>query len=554
MLLRPRQRRLVKKAIEALECHGNTLAVAPTGAGKTIMLSHVIGRLHKEQSLKTCVVAHRDELTEQNANKFSLVNPHLAISIFNASSKSWQGATTFAMVQTLSRPSNLSTLPKLDLLVIDEAHHVCADSYLTIIERAKSLNPNIKLLGMTATPNRGDKKALRAVFSNICDQIGIHELIASGHLVRPKTFVMDVGTQQKLSSVRKTANDFDMADVERIMNVHPINEAVVMHWQKMASDRKTIVFCSTVPHAKRITECFVEKGIAAVMISGEMSEIEREQALKAYTSGNAQVIVNVAVLTEGWDHPPTSCVVLLRPSSQKSAFIQMVGRGLRTVNPEEYPGFIKHDCIILDFGTATLMHGSLEQIVELSEAKKGEGAKEASYKSCPDCKAILPVYVSECSLCGFQFDNESTEAETIKDFAMTEIDILNRSNFAWESVDKYGHNLMACGFDAWSGVFFKDGNWYAVGGKRKEEARLLGIGEKSVCLAAANDWMNLNESDDKCYKVKKWLNSCATDSQLKYLPQYTHDYGLTRYKAAALLTFKFNFSNIKRTIKKGVPK
>lgn len=217
MLLRPRQKTLVNRAVEALEQDGNTLAVAPTGAGKTIMLSAIIGELSKASTsasasvsasasastIKACVVAHRDELTAQNQAKFCLVNPGLSTSIFDAGVKSWQGNTTFAMVQTLSRESNLQSMPPLDLLVIDEAHHVRAESYLRIISHAQSLNPKLKLLGMTATPNRGDKKGLRVVFSNVCDQITINELIASGHLVRPRTFVMDVGVQEKLKKNQK---------------------------------------------------------------------------------------------------------------------------------------------------------------------------------------------------------------------------------------------------------------------------------------------------------------------------------------------------------------
>jgi superfamily II DNA or RNA helicase len=113
--------------------------------------------------------------------------------------------------------------------------------------------------------------------------------------------------------------------------------------------------------------------------------------------GDAQVVVNVAVLTEGYDYTPTSCVVLLRPSSYKSTFIQMVGRGLRTVDPEEFPGVIKTDCIVLDFGTASLMHGSMEQEVNL-DGHLHDG--EAPTKDCPDCGAIVPLACMECPLCG----------------------------------------------------------------------------------------------------------------------------------------------------------
>ena len=125
----------------------------------------------------------------------------------------------------------------------------------------------------------------------------------------------------------------------------------------------------------RFTGAFKTAGVPAALIHGEMGDADRKATLAAYDRGEIQVITNVAVLTEGWDHPPTSCVVLLRPSSYKSTMMQMVGRGLRTLNPEEYPGVLKTDCVILDFGTSSLIHGSLEQDVDLN-------GREVSWPTC----------------------------------------------------------------------------------------------------------------------------------------------------------------------------
>ncbi len=560
MLLRPRQQDLVDRAIIALHQYGNTLAVAPTGAGKTIMLSSVIGALCKTSLAKTCVVAHRDELTLQNESKFKRVNPHLSTSIFDASEKSWQGDTTFAMVQTLSRMSHLEAMPSLDLLVIDEAHHAGAESYKRIVNFAKKLNPKLKLLGMTATPNRGDKKGLSPLFSNVCDQITLQELIASGHLVRPRTFVMDVGVQKKLKDVKKTGGDYDGEEVAQIMDTLPIHEAVVAHWREKAGDRQTVVFCSTVDHARHVCEAFLEAGITAVLIYGEMSDKEREEALKAYTSGTAQVIVNVAVLIEGWDHPPTSCVVLLRPCSYQSTFIQMIGRGLRPVHEEEYPGLLKKDCLVLDFGTATLAHGSLEQKVELEEGKQQEQEEtqeNARTKDCPQCEGIVPVAVKECSLCGFEFsptlEKELPFSLQQEDFVMREFPIFKESHFLWLPLTDRQDYLMACGFEAWGSVIFRKDQWYAVVGSRKDKAHILAVGEKTACVAAANDWMNLKESKDSAHKVKGWLNLPATSNQLRYLPEHNQDYHLTRYKASILMTLKFNAKPIETVLRLSNP-
>jgi superfamily II DNA or RNA helicase len=204
MLLRPRQKTFVERSVQALGEHGNSLAVAPTGAGKTIMLSAVAGRMVGGTDAKACVLAHRDELTDQNRTKFGRVNPKIVTSVVDAREKSWRGQVTFAMVPTLARSANLGAMPALDLLVIDEAHHAAADSYRRIIDQALHNNPLCRIYGVTATPNRGDKKGLRPVFSNVADQIRIGELIASGHLVPPRTFVVDVGVQDALSNVKRT--------------------------------------------------------------------------------------------------------------------------------------------------------------------------------------------------------------------------------------------------------------------------------------------------------------------------------------------------------------
>ena len=183
MMLRPRQSLLVDRTLSALDAYGNTLAVAPTGSGKTIMLSAVAGRVLVEPDAKACILAHRAELTGQNRAKFERVNPGMRTSVFDANEKSWAGQATFAMVQTLSRRSHLEQMPTLDLLVIDEAHHSSSPSYRAVIDAVLVRNPKAGICGLTATPNRGDGKGLRDVFSNVADQITLGEMIAAGHLV-----------------------------------------------------------------------------------------------------------------------------------------------------------------------------------------------------------------------------------------------------------------------------------------------------------------------------------------------------------------------------------
>ncbi|XOY55002.1 MAG: DEAD/DEAH box helicase family protein [Rhodobacterales bacterium] len=451
MRLRPRQKAFVERSVSALNARRNTLGVAPTGAGKTIMLSAVTGESIKDTGAKVCILAHRDELTAQNRAKFERVVPNVGTSVVDAYEKSWGGQVTFAMVPTLARSSNLDGMPRLDLLVIDEAHHAVAASYRRIIDRVRDANPDARVFGVTATPNRGDRKGLREVFDNVADQISLGELIASGHLVPPRTFVIDVGVQDELKSVRRTSSDFDMSEVANIMDRAPVTEEVIRHWKEKAGDRQSVIFCSTVEHAAHVRDAFQAAGISAALIHGEMPSETRKSVLADYAGGKIRVIVNVAVLTEGWDHPPTSCVVLLRPSSYKSTMIQMVGRGLRTVDPEEFPGVVKTDCVVLDFGTSSLIHGTLEQDVDL-DGKTSCG--EAPTKACPSCGADIPLASSECPICGDAFDEEEggpgVTATPLSGFLMTEIDLLKRSSFEWVDLfelrgSAHGHGLQRLG-------------------------------------------------------------------------------------------------------------
>ncbi len=202
------------------------------------------------------------------------------------------------------------------------------------------------------------------------------------------------------------AADFDDASGRRHHEQGARDRRGRAHWREKAGDRQTVVFSSTVDHAENVADAFNANGIPAAVVHGDLDDATRRATLAAYDAGDIQVVVNVAVLTEGWDHPPTSCVVLLRPSSYKSTMIQMIGRGLRTVDPEEHPGVIKTDCIVLDFGTSTLIHGSLEQDVDL-DGQQAHG--DAPTKECPECGAVVPLAVTECPLCGHVWEGSASD-------------------------------------------------------------------------------------------------------------------------------------------------
>lgn len=575
MILRPYQERAVSRAAAAIKKHGNSLIVAPTGAGKTIMLSGLAGKLDPKKAL---VLQHRDELVSQNLKKFRQVNPSFDTSLFTAAAKSWRGRAVFAMVQTLSRPANLATIPAgLDLLIIDECHHVAANSYVKILEAVRQVNPNCKIAGFTATPMRGDKKGLRAAFDNCADKITVRELIDLGFLVPPTAYVVDVGVKEELSRVRKLANDFDPGQVEQVMNKRPINAEVIRHWKEKAGGLKTIVFCSTIQHADDVRKAFVEAGITSEAVDGKTPLPARRALLKRFKSGAVQVLVNVGVLVEGFDEPTVSCIVLLRPCSFKSTMIQMIGRGLRPVDRRLYPGVIKKDCIVLDFGTSILTHGDIDAEVQLDGSSGSGEPGEAPVKICPEegsqntpymlpdhaglygCGAEVPTGCVHCPFCGFRFEKPGDESDGANDaITLTEVDLINRSPFRWVDLFGSGRVLMASGFDAFSVVASPDGeNWYSIG--KEPGKRLLaplGVTGKPQAVAMADDFLRQHETSINANKTRRWLSDPATLKQGQMLQRFGYDVEMglfgcenfTKLSAAAHINFVWNRAQIERLI------
>jgi len=383
----------------------------------------------------------------------------------------------------------------------------------------------------------------------VADQITLGEMIAEGQLVRPRTFVIDIGVQEELRQVRRLADEYDMDQVASIMDHRPITAEILRHWKEKAGDRRTVVFCSTVAHAEHVTQAFREGGVSAELVTGETPDAERAAIFARLDRGDTQVLVNVAVATEGWDCPPISCVALLRPCSYKSTMVQMIGRGLRKIDPEHYPGVVKTDCVVLDFGASAITHGALEQQIVL-EGRESEERGEAPCKKCPECGAMVPIRVVECPMCGHTF--EPPEKPTLESFEMTEIDLLRNSPFQWCSVAPDRSIVMATGFEAWGGIISRDGRWYAVGGSKDGAAHVLQVGDRLACLASADDWLRENETEDAAHKSRRWLRQPATDKQLRYMPVEHRGADLTRYEASCILAHTFNRWKIAQALRQAM--
>lgn len=540
MILRPRQKAFVEKCHAALDQYGAALGVAPTGAGKTVMLSAAASRYKR-----TLILQHRDELVSQNRKTFTAINPRMRSDLFTADRKNWGVNATFGMVQTLVKERNLATMPSnLDLLVVDEAHHVAAASYQRIIEAFKEQNPEGHILGLTATPQRSDRKALIGTFPVVADIIQLAELVQGGFLVRPRGIVMDLGLKSELDRIPKTS-DWDMDQVAEVMDKSPLNDRIVKEWKTQAGTRRTVVFTATVAHAEHLCQAFVEAGVAAIVVHGEMGSADRAATLKGFDEGRYQVILNVAVLTEGWDCQPVSCVVLVRPCSSKSVMLQMVGRGLRKLDPERYPGQTKSDCVIMDFGYSLVTHGNLEADVRLIQKAKDSEPGEAPEKTCKGCGMKLPISVMICPICGYE---DKISRGILEEFRMTEVELLDASPFMWESLFD-GLVLVANGMQAWAAVISFGGNFWAVGAVEGQRVQKIDVSDdKILAISSADDFLRSNGDTSLCRKTRSWLNLPPTAKQLQLLGSSASMFNMNRYRASCLLTWNFNENKIRTRI------
>lgn len=518
--LRPRQKNTVERAIAALRDRKNTIVVAPTGYGKTVVASGILGE-YLTQSGRALVLQHRQELLRQNRDKFARMNPGLSTSVVDGVEKNFGGQVIFASNDTIRRANWLSQLPEFQITMVDEVHHCRSRSYMNVLRHVKALpdetgERGCVLFGLTATPERTDRKQLGVVFDNCADQVRYAELIIAGQLVPPRTFTpnQNLAIRQALDSVRKRAGEFDEEEVAKILNVAEINSAVVRHWQDKARDRKTIVFCSTVAHAKAVAAEFRRAGVKAASLDATTSKGEREEVLQRLKYGDMQVVTNVAVLTEGFDAPPVSCIIILRVTASRGPFVQMIGRGLRTIDAREFPTLIKDDCLVFDWGTSTDLHGAIEKGVELvpRDSKPGEPAT----KSCPNCGFENPLAALECLSCGEEFPSSECELQlTLEDLiTLEEHDVTENSPFRWETLND--RCIVASGMKVVAVLAERGGHWHAFSIDDKKNVDRIMTGRKAIALAAADTFLQ-STGESAAHKTRGWLAEPATEKQCRFL-------------------------------------
>lgn len=344
------------------------VVVLPTGSGKTVVFGALAWSWLADDMGRVLVLAHRDELIQQAAAKLALWIPRHLIGIVKAAKDEKDAPLVVASVQTLKNERRLDRVGKFGLIVVDEAHHAAADSYKKILGELGAFGDDGPIVvGVTATPQRGDGVRIDDVFEDVAYRKTYTEMVTARWLapVTSKAFdlVESVGRP-------KLGIDGDYAEgwLEGVMLRANAPDKIVEAWKADAYDRPTIVFTPTVSVAKAVSEAFNGAGVSAAWVSGAMPITDRRAALSGLAAGRIRVVANCAVLTEGFDEPSVSCIVVGRPTKNEQLYIQMVGRGTR-LHPESG----KTDCLILDMVGVTDQL-QLDAVVEL-------GGRRAAPKS-----------------------------------------------------------------------------------------------------------------------------------------------------------------------------
>lgn len=342
MELRPYQEE-ARRAVEDAWLNGTkrTLLVLPTGCGKTIVFAKITEDMARKGH-HVLILAHRGELLQQAADKLKSATG-LGCAVEKAEQSclgSWYSVTV-GSVQSLQREKRLEQFPEdyFGTIIVDEAHHCLSEGYQKVLRHFEPAD----VLGVTATPDRGDMRNLGEYFESLAYEYSLAKAIREGYLSPIKA--MTIPLKLDLSQVSIQSGDFKAGDIATALD--PYLEQIADEMQNYCEDRKTVVFLPLIATSKKFRDILNERGFRAAEVNGNSED--REQVLKDFDEGKYNVLCNSMLLTEGWDCPSVDCVIVLRPTKIRSLYSQMVGRGTRL-----FPG--KDHLLLLDFLWHTERH------------------------------------------------------------------------------------------------------------------------------------------------------------------------------------------------------
>ena len=391
MQLRPYQLLAIDNLRHAFgQGHRSVLLQCPTGAGKTVIFSEIT-RSAAAKGKSVFILVHRRELVKQASAK--LTDAGVQHGIISAGFEPSNHLVQVASVQTLVRRFHLVSEP--NLIIIDEAHHAVAGSWLKISDHFA----HAKIIGVTATPSRLDGRGLGSVFEDLVLGPSVEQLVKLGFLCPHKVFAPPIVAD--LSTVKTRAGDYAKDDLDQAMDRPTITGDCIAHYRRLADGLPAIAFCCSIKHATSVCQSFNAAGYRAKLVTGNMPMEDRDEAIAGLADGRTQILCSVDVVSEGTDVPAVSAAILLRPTQSEALYLQQVGRVLR---PQ--PGKI---AIVLDHVGSTCKHGFVDDLRNWSLDSKPKRKKDElapSVRQCPMCfAAFKPQPICPC--CGHEFPNKT---------------------------------------------------------------------------------------------------------------------------------------------------
>ena len=397
------QRNLLERVEQSLSAeNARVMMQLPTGAGKTVIAAHLL-RKRLTGGRKAVWITHRRELATQTREMLRCsagVNVSPPSSWARGSPAPYlPNGVVIVMAQTTGRRAREANIwdryGKDHYLIVDEAHHATASGWERTIRRWPG-----RVLGMTATPWRlSVNEGFDHLFSDLASGPQVSELQAEGFLCNA-TVVMPSDDRLIRGGEIGRIGDYTDRGIEEANLPDVMTANALRFWREQTPNRQTIVYAVSVDHAHNLAAVFEDAGFAVAVMLGETPSDERADIIARFESGNLQVLINVAVATEGFDLPDASCVVIARPTTSLSLYLQMVGRGLR---PKPNGG----DCVILDLAGNVMTHGLPEDHREWSLSARGvEGEGDAPVVRCERCGAVSPAASHKCKRCGDPFGAE----------------------------------------------------------------------------------------------------------------------------------------------------
>lgn len=438
--LRPYQHDAVAKVEAEWQSNQSTLLVLPTGCGKTIVFSEIIRRAFPRRCL---VLAHREELIFQARDKIERVTGWagkvgIEMGDIRADMSCMFGGprVIVSTIQTqASGGDGGGRMTRFDprmfgVIVVDEGHHGTSSSYRKVLDWYMQGNPSVRLLGVTATPDRADEEALGQIYGTVAYDYEVLDAIRDGWLVPVEQQAVHVEGLD-FSGCRTTAGDLNGADLAKVMEYEANLHKVVAPSIEIIGNRRTLVFASSVDHAERMAEMFNRhKPGMADWVCGKTPREDRRMILDRFRSGAVQVVVNCAVLTEGFDNPGVEVVIMARPTKSRALYAQMAGRATRPADS------IAHDlnshpsadarralidasekpaCVIVDFVGNSGRH-KLMTSVDILGGNVSERVRELAERRCGTGK---PIRVDEALEQAAQEDKKEQEREAAKRARLT---------------------------------------------------------------------------------------------------------------------------------------